>query len=1001
MEHRHKSASISLLSLVLLSGILYLETVTLVFCNADVNVRCMSTEMKALLKLKDGLTDPSDRLSSWVGEDCCKWRGVGCNNTTGRVESLNLRNSYSDDLNSDGGTLHALGGEINPSLLDLKDIVYLDLSMNNFGGIKLPSFIGSLEKLKYLNISRASFGGVIPPNLGNLSRLLYLDLSYYLVEAIENDLRWLPSLSSLKYLDLGGVDLTKAAGYWLPTVNMLPSLVELHLSTCGLSILPLTLPYINFTSLSVLDLSINGFNSTIPPWLFNLTELVHLDLKSNSLRGMLPETFGRLTSLKTLDLSENSNIDSQLPRNLGLLCNLQTLKLSVNKISGEITEFLDSLSGCAKITLETLDLGYNNLSGNLPNSLGYLKSLRYLKLWYNSFHGRIPESIGNLTSLEDFYLTKNQMSGAIPESFGQLSSLVALEISDNKWEGVVTEAHFIKLRNLEEMSIRKDSSNISLIFNISSDWIPPFKLRYLSISSCQLGPKFPTWLRNQTELFTVGLINSRISDTIPDWFWQLNLLLDDLDFSNNQLSGRVPNSLRFSLRGIADLSSNHFEGPLLLWSSNISGLYLNDNLFSGPIPHNIGEVMPLLEDLDISRNFLTGRIPLSIGNLSRLTTLVISNNHLSGEVPNFWKSLSEVYIVDMSNNSLSGAMPISMGFLSTLRFLILSNNKFSGKLPLLKNCTGMKSLDLGENKFSGDIPAWIGESMLSLWILRLSSNLFTGNIPSQLCGLSNLHILDLSNNDLVGHIPLCVGNLSGLKISEATDTDTAFLYQGELEVVSKGRVLQYDTILYLVNSLDLSNNNLSGELPVELTSLIMLGTLNLSMNHLTGIIPEKIGNLKSIETLDLSMNKLSGSIPQSMVSLTFVTHLNLSHNNLSGRIPTSNQFNSLIDPSIYQGNAGLCGSPLPTPCRDNEETPQAPREDGEGDDGKSEKVWLMISIAIGFILGFWVVFGSLVINKTWRYAYFRFLDRMKYAVLDFVSAIGKCLCKRSGIDEFS
>ncbi|KAL6143124.1 hypothetical protein ACLB2K_053820 [Fragaria x ananassa] len=913
-----------------------LHTVTFGFCNADPNVGCMDIERKALLKLREGLSDPSDRLSSWGGVDCCNWRGIGCNKTTGRVESLNLRNPYAEGLDSDGddGTLHALGGEISPSLLVLKDLVYLDLSMNDFGGLELPSFIGSLEKMTHLNLSGASFGGVIPANLGNLSSLLHLDLSNNI---FESDLRWLSSLSSLQFLNLGGADLSKAAPYWLPIVNMLPSLLEFHLRGCGLSILPPALPRINFTSLSVLDLSANGFNSTLSPWLFSLTELVSLDLSSNNLNGELPETLGSLTHLKNLDLSENSNIGGQLPRNLGMLCNLQSLDLSINKVTGEITDFIDSLSRCTNSSLERLDLGYNSLTGNLPSSLGLLKNLRYLTLWYNSFQGSIPESVGNLTSLEEFYLAKNNLGGVIPESFGKLSSLVAVDLSENIWEGVVTEAHFRKLQSLKDVSIQKASPNISLVFNISSNWIPPFKLRYLYLRSCQVGPKFPTWLRNQTELATVVLSNAKITDTIPDWFWQLDLVLEELDVSYNQLSGKVPNSLKFTDLSNADLSSNRYEGPLPLWSPNITTLYLADNQFSGPIPSNIGDVMPSLADLDLSRNGLTGSIPLSLGNLSLLTTMVLSNNYLTGEIPHFWKSIPELYIVDMSNNSLSGTIPRSMDSLVSLRYLILSNNNLSGKLPSLRNRTGMKSLDLGENKFFGNIPAWIGESMLSLLILRLSSNSFTGSIPSQLCGLSNLHILDLSHNKLSGHIPQCVGNLSGLKTSEISDKDTSYLYQGQLEVVSKGRVLEYGSILYLVNSLDLSNNDLSGEMPLDLTSLVMLGTLNLSMNHLTGIIPEKIGNLKSIETLDLSMNQLSGSIPQSMVSLTFVTHLNLSHNNLSGKIPTSNQFNSLVDPSIYQGNAGLCGDPLPTPCQDNEETPQVPSEDREGDDDKSEK----------------------------------------------------------------
>ncbi|GMP84075.1 hypothetical protein CsSME_00037747 [Camellia sinensis var. sinensis] len=145
--------SLQLLFLILLSGLLFLETIKL--------SSCIEIEKKALLKFKDSLTDPSGQLSSWVGENYCNnASGVTCNNKSGNVNKLNLRNPFPDSSN-----IHKLGSEINPSLLDLKYLSYLDLSMNDFGGIQIPSFFGSLTKLKYLHLSSSSFGGTIIPNL--------------------------------------------------------------------------------------------------------------------------------------------------------------------------------------------------------------------------------------------------------------------------------------------------------------------------------------------------------------------------------------------------------------------------------------------------------------------------------------------------------------------------------------------------------------------------------------------------------------------------------------------------------------------------------------------------------------------------------------------------------------------------------------------------------------------------------------------------------------------
>ncbi|XP_060667270.1 receptor-like protein 13 [Ziziphus jujuba] len=202
----------------------------------------------------------------------------------------------------------------------------------------------------------------------------------------------------------------------------------------------------------------------------------------------------------------------------------------------------------------------------------------------------------------------------------------------------------------------------------------------------------------------------------------------------------------------------------------------------------------------------------------------------------------------------------------------------------------MFSLDLGDNRFTGKLPAWIGESMHDLLILRLWSNSFNGNIPHQFCGLSKLHIIDMSHNHLIGHIPHCIANLSGLKSKGMEESQT----------------------------------------------------------------PSSIGDFEWIETLDMSMNQISGPIPFSMTCLTFLNHLNLSYNNLSGKIPTTNQFLTLDDPSIYQGNAGLCGRPLSTECPDNgQRKPGGDEEDRDGDGGgKLEKLGFIISIMIGFFVGF-------------------------------------------------
>ncbi|KAK2639630.1 hypothetical protein Ddye_027425 [Dipteronia dyeriana] len=186
----------------------------------------------------------------------------------------------------------------------------------------------------------------------------------------------------------------------------------------------------------------------------------------------------------------------------------------------------------------------------------------------------------------------------------------------------------------------------------------------------------------------------------------------------------------------------------------------------------------------------------------------------------------------------------------------------------------------------------------------------------------------------------------------------------EASLVMKGIAAEYNTILNLVRYIDLSHNNFSGEIPTELTSLGAVQSLNLSDNSFTGRIPSSIGAMSALESIDLSGNQFDGEIPQSISNLTFLSFLNFSNNNLIGKIPLSTQMQS-FEASCFIGNE-LCGAPLPENCTETVQT--SDHENGEELDGDEDEVdWFYVSMALGFVVGFWSVIGSLLVNKRWRY----------------------------------
>ncbi|PQQ20172.1 receptor-like protein 12 isoform X1 [Prunus yedoensis var. nudiflora] len=613
-----------------------------------------------------------------------------------------------------------------PALSSLTDLDLSGQNLNTVLDLASIDFIGSLTNLRYLSLSSCNLVGEIPSSFGNLTQLQLLDLADNQLQA--ENLNWLPALSSLTDLDLSGANLSTVFDWPEAVLNKLPKLVALTLVNCSL---PPPLPTLyktnSSTSLAYVSLSDNHLTSSIFLWLSNYS-LATLELSNNKLSGFIPDFIGNMSSLLDLDLSDNQ-IEGANPNSFARVCNLQSLLLQRNHLSGQLSQLLPR---CAQNSLEELVLSENVLAGSL-NNLTSFSSLKFLNL------------------------SANQLSGNIPESIGQMLQLWRIDFSMNSLEGMVSETHFSKLSKLNFL----DLSSNSLVLNFHSDWVPPFKLGYINLASCKVGPLFPKWLQTQNDSFlqVLDISNAGISDILPSWFWSNFRDAGVINLSQNLIRGiftnltaefpilrrttfkfepnrrtntymvrcelqefGYPDAFHQSLQwkhALTIMPSNaHSNYGFLyeqhLWkhtqmpqqfdysgskrkSKSIQHTFLlqsygNNTVASANYEDDASfiwkgrmqkfkSIWGLVKRIDLSSNRLTGEIPCEITHLVELVSLNLSRNRLTGQITPGIGNLQSLDSLDLSRNQIDGRIPRSLARIDRLSFLDLSYNNLSGKIP--------------------------------------------------------------------------------------------------------------------------------------------------------------------------------------------------------------------------------------------------------------------------------------------------------------------------------
>ncbi len=451
------------------------------------------------------------------------------------------------------------GVKVDKYALDEYRVTQLNLKFQNLNGI-IPPEIGNLTKLSIINLSINQLEGEVPKEIGNLEDLNHLYLSN---NKLTGEIP--PEIWQMKNLSLLSLDNNELKGE-------LPSEIS------------------NLEFLSNLDLRFNQLSGNIPPEIFNLSDLQYLNLGWNQFTGSISAEIKNLDNLEHLVLSSNK-LSGRIPPEIGMMSNLRLLWLFSNNLSGTIPLEIFNLSG-----LQDLSFGDNELEGIIPIEIQKLSNLTSLILSSNKFSGTIPPELGELEKLETLNLGGNQLSGTIPPELANLKSIAQLTLSYNDFTGKLPSS-FAAIDSLYS-------------FSISHNYLT--ELPDLSKVIFYGSPYIPIQIQNNSLTFKDIIPNLSIADSA-----QFIYSPQDSIGQAQTISLETGESFTIDLGIDADITTNEYRW----FKDSVEIAVSNQNSFS------IAEVMP--SDAGVYTCTVTNPAVDSLTLYSRPVTLLVKSEPLA------------------------------------------------------------------------------------------------------------------------------------------------------------------------------------------------------------------------------------------------------------------------------------------------------------------------------------------------------------------------------------